>query len=120
MSDDEIIDDATIDEPEAETDAAEEVETEAVEEVDATAEEADQDEPESRDSSPEKKDGTQRRIDELTRLRRQAERERDYYRQLLDDNEKDSYVPEKSLEDFDYDEKYANLSRVEDHQSDDL
>jgi len=61
---------------------------------------------EPEESSPSKKDGTQKRIDELTKHRREAERERDYYRGLAQEKQ---VAPEpveagKTLADFEYDE----------------
>lgn len=62
---------------------------------------------ESKSEEKPKEDGVQKRIDELTRLRRETERERDYWK------EQAAKVPEakpepvevKTLEDFDFDEK---------------
>ena len=100
----------------------EEVETEEVAEVDSeTTEteetedgeaEAQDKEPEPSESSPEKKTGTQKRIDELTKQRHDHEREKEYWKQLAQDKqvapEPVNNEPLKSLSDFEYDEgKFA-------------
>lgn len=83
---------------------ASEVETEEVEEVLESSESSAEKEPE-----PKKEDGVQKRIDELTRLRRETERDRDYWRELATKKEPEPVKVEplevKTLEDFDYDEK---------------
>lgn len=67
-----------------------------------------------------KKDNVQSRFDELTRHRREAERERDYYRELALRNsppkpiETPTYEAPKTLADFEYDDsKYASYVREE-------
>lgn len=93
-----------------ETDAENEVIEEAPEAIEAEAEVVEEEPQEPSESSTEKeepeKSKVQERIDELTRLRRETERERDYWK------EQASKPPEpvkplelKTLEDFDYDEK---------------
>jgi len=98
---------------------AEEVETTKAESVDIDAEvddapdgeaEAEEKEPEPSESSPEKKDGVQKRIDELTRLRREQERETNYWKELAQKTQvaPDPVEPGKTLADFEYDEgKYT-------------
>ncbi len=92
------------------------VEEETVE-VDAETESieneaGEQQESEPSESSPEKPNKTQDRIDKLTRNRREAERDRDYWRDQALRNQQDNPAqkkpkPEalKKLEDFDYDEE---------------
>lgn len=94
---------------------AEVLEGEQVEDqvIEAEAIEAEDETTEPSDSSPEKEDskGIQKRIDELTRIRRETERDRDYWREIAMKAEKPESKPEpkvyevKTLEDFDYDEK---------------
>lgn len=92
---------------------AEEVEPEVIE---AEAEIVEEDTSEPSESSTEKKDESpkvQERIDELTRYRREAERDRDHWRELAMKGEPEKQTPVeepvslevKTLEDFDYDEK---------------
>lgn len=90
---------------------AEEIETKAEAEVEEIQGEEEVQEPS--ESSTEKKNGVQARIDELTRLRRETERDRDYWRELALNSAKqepqETKAPEttealKTLEDFDYDE----------------
>lgn len=67
-------------------------------------------EAEPSESSPEKKDGTQKRIDELTRLRRTEQREKEYWKNLAQQERVAPGPVElgKTLADFDYDEgKFA-------------
>lgn len=100
--------------------ATEEVETEEVESVDTGVDETEEaedgdaeveeKEPEPSDSSPEKKDGVQKRIDELTKLRREQERETTYWKELAQQQQvaPEPVEPGKSLADFEYDEgKYS-------------
>jgi len=120
----EKVDDAAV------VEEVEEVETEAVDtapeeteetdngEVEAKSEEAD----EPTDSSSEKKDGTQKRFDELTKLRRDAERDRDYWQNLAQSKQvaPEPVEPGKTLADFEYDEgKFAeylgNQAKAEAH-----
>lgn len=71
--------------------------------------------------APEKKSGVQQRIDELTRGRRSAEREADYWRDLAMRNAQQDKKPDepalvnqpvKTLADFEYDEaKFASYLR---------
>ena len=59
------------------------------------------------ESSTEKKNGFQKRIDELTHSRREAERERDYWREQVTKQIQPAETkpePVKTLEDFDFDE----------------
>jgi len=88
---------------------AEVTETESAE-SEESAESKDESQP-SESSTEKKKDGTQKRIDELTKYRREAERERDYYRNLAEAKQQAEPIsaePGKTLEDFDYDEsKFA-------------
>jgi len=96
-----------VEEVEAETVDTEPVETEAAEtsEVEAKPEEV---EPE--ESSTPKDDGVQGRIDEITKLRRDAERDRDYWRNVAQQQRPATapVEPGKTLADFEYDEgKYA-------------
>lgn len=63
------------------------------------------------ESSTEKPKGVQKRIDELTRIRRETERDRDYWRELALQNKpepaqepKPEPVQRKTLEEFDYDQ----------------
>ena len=80
-------------------------------EVEATSEEVD--EPE--ESSTSKEDGTQGRFDELTKFRREAERERDYWKNLAQQNQvaPDPVEPGKTLADFEYDEgKYREYEQA--------
>jgi hypothetical protein len=88
----------------AHVDESAEAQTEDVEETSPDSS------PETEDSKPEK--GLTKRIDELTRYRREAERERDYWRELaMQNNDQRSKLPEqveqeppRTLEDFEYDE----------------
>lgn len=83
-----------------------ETEVEAQPEV-AESEEQVTQEAEPSDSSPEKKDGVQKRIDELVRARREAERERDALLQRVQSQPQPKPEPitaDKTLADFDYDE----------------
>ena len=59
------------------------------------------------ESSTEKKGGVQARIDELTKIRRETERERDYWKTLAQQPKPAPVAeqPGKTLSDFDYDEK---------------
>ncbi len=108
-------------------DEVEEVETV---EVDAEAEETTEtdngeaeegekkeDKPEPSESSSEKKtDGFQKRIDELTKLRRDQERETVYWKELAQKEQvaPEPVVPGKSLADFEYDEgKYTEYLKTE-------
>lgn len=89
---------------------------EVVETVEADAkteetEEATEDEDkvkEPSESSTEKKqaDGVQKRIDELTKIRRTTERDRDYWKELAQSQQptEEPAVPGKTLADFEYDE----------------
>ena len=101
---------------------AEEVEVVETVEVDAKTEEtteaddgeakAEAKDPEPSDPSPEKKsDGVQKRIDELTKLRRDQERETDYWKQMAQNKENAPPTVTKELKtlaDFEYDEgKYS-------------
>lgn len=106
------------------TDAPETIETEvdeiAAEAAAVEAEEVDEgqkgDEPsesstetEAEDTEDKKSDGVTARIDELTRLRRQAERDAEYWRNQAMKKEPEPEVkaepePVKTLADFDYDE----------------
>ena len=99
---------------------AEEVETEEVETVDTETDETEEtedgeaeakaEEPEPEKSSTSKKDGFQKRIDEITKIRRELERDRNYWRELAESKQvaPDPVEPGKSLADFEYDEgKYA-------------
>lgn len=88
-------------------------ETETLNEV----EESTETEAKPADSSPEKEEskGVQKRLDEITRARREAERERDYYRKLAEESQKVEPIKptetpvDKTLEDFGYDEgKYQS------------
>jgi len=83
----------------AEADADEPAETET--ETELTADDADE------ESSPSKKDGAQKRIDEITKARREAEREAIYWKQLAEQNKPAPEPVEegKTLADFGYDEK---------------
>jgi len=94
-----------------------EVQNEAIEEpteeVEAEAEATEDGEQEPSDSSPEKKEsnGFQKRIDKATRKQRDAERDRDYWREQALKAEKPEPAPVKpetlevkTLEDFDFDE----------------
>ena len=71
-------------------------------EAEASAEEAG--EPE--DPSPPKKDGTQKRIDEITREKHDARREAEYWKKQAQDNQvaPEPVEPGKTLADFEYDE----------------
>jgi len=92
----------------------EEVIEEPIEPVEAVAEPVEEETPEPTESSPVNK--TQERMDELTRFRREAERDRDYWRDLANKEKSDDVKVEKpqplevkTLEDFDYDEtKYQS------------
>ncbi len=107
---------------------AEEVEAEVIETVDTETEKpeetedgeaevkAEKEEPEPSESSAEKKDGVQKRIDELTKIRRETERDRDYWKNLAQTNQvaPDPVEPGKTLADFEYDEgKYATYLKDE-------
>lgn len=95
----EAIEDSEIDEVEAESIEESEVEESEV----AETKEAEV----SEDSSPEeeKKDSISKRIDELTRLRYEAQRERDYYREQFEKLRPEPELKaDKTLADFDYDE----------------
>ena len=90
--------------------AVEEVTEEVTEEIEAEAGETEEAEQEPTESSPVNK--TQERIDELTKFRREAERDRDYWRELATKEkpvepvvEKPQELEVKTLEDFEYDEK---------------
>ena len=122
MSEEEAAEDAVaVVEDTTEEDAAvvEEVETTRAEsvDIDAVVEDAPDGEaevkaekPEPSESSPEKKDGVQKRIDELTRLRREQERETNYWKELAQKTQvaPDPVEPGKTLADFEYDEgKYT-------------
>lgn len=84
-----------------------EVEAEASEETEvAEGGEEQKEEIEAQDSSPKpEKDNIQKRIDELTAARRQAERQAEHYRQLAERQQAEPYTPDKTLADFDYDEQ---------------
>jgi len=98
---------------------AEEVEPTSAEsvDIDAVVDEApdgeakvEAEKPEPSESSPEKKDGVQKRIDELTRLRREQERETSYWKELAQNTQvaPEPVAPGKTLADFEYDEgKYT-------------
>lgn len=99
-------------EPDAEIVIGDEVEIEASEAVDAA--EPDEVETETEitaadnadeDSSPSK--GAEKRIGEITKARREAEREALYWKQLAQDKQvaPEAVEPGKTLADFDYDEK---------------
>lgn len=106
--------DATVTE---EVEAVEEVEADATDteieetdngEVEATAE------AEPSESSTEKEEGAkdtvQKRIDDMTKARREAERDAEYWKQIAQQNQvaPEPVEPGKTLADFDYDEgKYA-------------
>ncbi len=110
---DEVQEDAVVTE-EVETVETETVDTETVEATETEGGEAEaqetetEDNPEPSDSSPEKKDGVQKRIDELTKLRRDQERETEYWKQLAQNKqaapEPVKSEPLKTLKDFEYDE----------------
>jgi hypothetical protein len=121
------INEETITEDAAVVDEAEAVEVEAVDsnsdqieeavsdEIEAQSEEVD----EPSESSPEKPDGTQKRIDELTKFRREAERDRDYWQNIAQTNQvaPESVEPGKSLADFEYDEgKFTEYLKTEARQ----
>lgn len=104
-----------IDAPElSETEAAEVVADVVTDEVTEVAEEQKGDEPsessaETEGTQAKEKDGVSKRIDELTRLRRTAERDAEYWREQAMSKEPEKPVevvdePLKTLEDFDYDE----------------
>ena len=107
--------DATAEEP-VDVVETEEVDTETVEAAETEVSgDVDQQEAESPESSTEKKQvGVQKRIDELTRLRREVERDRDevveqrdYWKGKAEANP-EPFMPGKSLSDFEYDEgKYS-------------
>lgn len=90
-----------------EIDETPEVEAEA--ETEETGEEQ---ESEPSESSTEKKNGVQQRFNEMTAARREAEQERDYWRQMALANAQpqpqqpapETAPPDKTLADFDYDE----------------
>ena len=86
---------------EVDSEASETTET-VSDEVEVQPDEADK----PSDSSPEKPDGTQKRIDELTKFRREAERDRDYWQNLAQSNQvaPEPVEPGKTLADFEYDE----------------
>lgn len=81
---------------------------EAVSKVDSdTTEAVDTDDTEIDEHGKPVKSKVQARIDEITKARRQAERERDYYRDLATKQEQVTTSQKPRLEDFDYDtERY--------------
>lgn len=86
--------------------------TEEVKETEDNEDKAkDKEDPEPEKSSTSKKeDGVQKRIDELTKIRRETERDRDYWKNLAQTTQPatDPVEPGKTLADFEYDEgKYA-------------
>jgi len=107
-----------VDAPEPSEAVAEEVVADAVaDEVTEVADEQKGDEPsesstEKEEKAEKKPNPAQKRIDELTRNRREAERDRDYWREQAMKKEPEKPVeaePLKTLQDFDYDEaKYQD------------
>ena len=91
---------------EVETPEVEAEEVEATEEAEAAEEETPESSPEE-EKEPDKEDKSkiQQRIDELTRLRYEAQRERDYYREQFEKLRPEPELKaDKTLADFDYDE----------------
>ncbi len=96
---------------EVEIETVEEAEAETTEDIEATESEEEAVEPD--DSSP-SKSKVQSRIDELTKLRRETERDRDYWKTQAQNKQPSQQQdipqldPGKTLSDFDYDEaKYS-------------
>jgi len=90
----------------AEVEADAEV-TEEITEIDNGEAKAESEEAEKPgDPSPPKKDGTQKRIDEITREKHDARRESEYWKNLAQQNQvaPEPVEPGKTLADFDYDE----------------
>lgn len=81
-------------------------ENDPTEETTETAEESAEAQPEDKPEEPPQKSGVEKRIGELTWKQREAERERDYWRQqaMSQTPPEPAPAPTKTLEDFDYDE----------------
>ena len=100
-----------------------EVDAETTEETEAKVDGDGEQVTEPSESSTEKEDGVQKRIDELTRLRRDIERDRDEIAEQRDywkgkaEETPTPFVPGKSLSDFDYDEGKYSAYVLEEAQS---
>jgi len=103
VADDSVV--ATV--PASDDQGPEPVTDEFGEEIEANGEDADPDKP----SLSKKEVGEQKRIDELTKIRRDLERDRDYYKNLSEsaprpnqNQEAPQSAPARTLADFEYDE----------------
>ena len=116
---DEVKDAVVAEEVEEVTKADADAETEETPETEDGEAEVKAEKPEPSESSPEKKktDGFQKRIDELTKLRRDQERETVYWKELAQKEQvapEPVSVPGKTLADFEYDEgKFAEYLKTE-------
>ena len=101
MTDETVIEEEAISPEEVETEQEGVAESENAE---TETEEVEAESSPEEDSKEDEKKGIQKRIDELTRYRREAEREAAYWRELATKQPEPEPVNEKTLKDFDYDE----------------
>lgn len=101
MTDETVIEEEAISPEEVETEQGGVAESENAE---TETEEVEAESSPEEDSKEDEKKGIQKRIDELTRYRREAEREAAYWRELATKQPEPEPVKEKTLKDFDYDE----------------